>query len=175
MHAFSSRYRRVIVVIVSLLQVGKSKKLLPSISGVKNCFALSGEFVTNKTARELFISTGGVIFQNLKEIVDLVLKGLILIVLKDDVIVLVDKLFQVDTVNVSECDLCYCSRVRANCYVNKVGLKGTPARIVAVACMGTGILVHDRMINVCELFNRHCFSSCAYNCYVKVVGSVAQR
>jgi hypothetical protein len=135
---------------------------------------LSGEFVTNRTARELFMSIGGVIFKNLKEIVDLVLKGLIRIVLKNDVIVLVDKLFQVDTVNVSERDLCYCSRVRANCYVNKVGLKRTPARIVTVACMGTRVPVHDRVINVCELLNRHCSSS-YYNCYVRLMGSCARE
>ena len=170
----SSSYMRVIVVIVALLQVGNSKKLLCKSCGVKNCFALSGEFVTNRTARELFMSIGGVIFKNLKEIVDLILKGLIRIVLKNNVIVLVDKLFQVDTVNVSERDFCYCSRVRANCYVNKVGLKWTPARIVTVACMGTRVPVYDCMINVCELLNRHCSSSCAYTCYVKLVGSVVQ-
>lgn len=173
--SLSSSYRRVIVIIVALLLVGNSKKLLCKSCGVKNCFALSGEFVTNRTARELSMSSGGVIFKNLKEIVDLVLKGLIRIVLKDDVIVLVDKLFQVDTVNISERNFCYCSRVSANCYVNKVGLKRTPARIVAVACMGTRVPVHDRVINVCELLNRHCYSSCACNCYVKLVGSISHN
>lgn len=170
----SSSYMRVIVIIVALLLVGNSKKLLCKSCGVKNCFALSGEFVTNRTARELFMSSGGVIFQNLKEIVDLILKGLIRIVLKNDVIVLVDKLFQVDTVNVSERNFCYCPSVRANCYVNKVGLKGTPARIVTVACMGTRIPVHDCVINVCELLNRHCSSS-YYNCYARLMGSCARE
>lgn len=170
----SSSYMRVIVIIVALLLVGNSKKLLCKSCGVKNCFALSDEFVTNRTARELFISVGGVIFQNLKEIVNLVLKGLIRIVLKNDVIVLVDKLFQVDTVNVSERNFCYCPRVRANCYVNKVGLKGTPARIVTVACMGTRIPVHDCVINVCELLNRHCSSS-YYNCYARLMGSISHN
>lgn len=171
----SSSYMRVIVIIVALLQVGNSKKLLCKSCGVKNCFTLSGEFVTNRTARELFMSSGGVIFQNLKEIVDLVLKGLIRIVLKNDVIVLVDKLFQVDTVNVSERNFCYRPRVRANCYINKVGLKRTPARIVAVACMGTRVPIHDCVINVCELLDCHCYSSCAYNCYVKLVGSISHN
>ena len=169
----SFSYMRVIVIIVALLQVGNSKKLLCKSCGVKNCFTLSGEFVTNRIARELFMSSGGVILKNLKEIVDLILKGFVGVLTKNNLVLIVGVIGECRTVNILENNLCNHPRVRANCYIKLVGLKGTPARIVAVSCMGTRVPIHDCMINVCELLNRHCSSS-YYNCYVRLMGSCAR-
>lgn len=177
----SSRYTRVIVLIVVLLQVGNSKKLLCRSDGVKNCFTLSTELVTNRIARELFMSSGGVILKNLKEIVNLLLKSYVWFSIKHNVIIITKKLFKIHILKNNSCNLsCICT----NCYINEPRLKRTPARIVTVSCIDTGILVNDLLKDLIKLCKCHYYIPparellCIYdgviylraNCYVKSDG-----